>query len=411
MTVKPQRITFDGAQGAQLAARLDLPAGLVSAYALFAHCFTCSKDVLAARRIATELTRHGIAVLRFDFTGLGASKGEFASTNFSSNVVDLHLAVDFLRQNFEAPKILIGHSLGGAAVLSAAPDIEEVVAVATIGAPADAAHVTHNFQADLETIETSGEASVTLAGREFTIQKQFLDDLKHQDLTHRIATMKKALMVLHSPVDDTVGIDNASEIYKAAKHPKSFVSLDTADHLLSNDKDAAYAAGVVAAWASRYVGEPQLDHPTKTDEDKILVSETGQGKFQNMVTQGTNRYFADEPESVGGLNSGPSPYDLLAASLGACTSMTLRLYAEHKKIEAGRITVSVSHEKVHAEDCSDCVVALKEKSGKIDRFERQISIAGDLDAKTRQRMLEIADKCPVHRTLESGAAVVTRLVD
>ncbi len=411
MTVKPQRIAFDGAHGAQLAARLDLPAGPVSAYALFAHCFTCSKDVLAARRIASELTRHGIAVLRFDFTGLGASKGEFASTNFSSNVQDLHVAVDFLRQNFEAPKILIGHSLGGAAILSAAADIEEAVAVATIGAPADAGHVTHNFKADLETIEAVGEASVTLAGRKFTIQKQFLDDLKKQDLKDRIASMRKALMILHSPVDDTVGIDNASEIFLTAKHPKSFVSLDTADHLLSNEKDAAYAAGVIAAWARRYVGEPQTDQRTEPSEESVLVSETGQGKFQNMVAQGSHRYLADEPESVGGLNSGPSPYDLLAASLGACTSMTLRLYADHKKIDAGRISVSVSHEKVHAADCADCVESLKEKDGKIDRFERRILIAGDLDAKTRQRMLEIADKCPVHRTLEAGAAVVTSLAD
>ncbi|MEP3274861.1 MAG: alpha/beta fold hydrolase [Stappiaceae bacterium] len=410
MPVKPLRISFDGAQGAKLAARLDLPAGPVAAYALFAHCFTCSKDVLAARRVAEELTRHGIAVLRFDFTGLGASKGEFASTNFSSNVKDLHLAVDFLRQNYEAPKILIGHSLGGAAVLSAAGDINEIVAVATIGAPADASHVAHNFQSDIETIEASGEANVCLAGREFTIQKQFLDDLKGQKLKDRIASMKAALMVLHSPVDDTVGIENASEIFMAAKHPKSFVSLDSADHLLSNEKDASYAAGVIAAWARRYVGETEQISDDNKPDDAVLVSETGQGKFQNMVTRGQHRYFADEPVEVGGLNTGPSPYDLLAASLGTCTSMTLRLYAEHKKLDAGRISVSVTHEKVHASDCVECVDALKEKGGKIDRFERAISIEGDLDQKTRQRMLEIADKCPVHRTLEAGAAVVTNLV-
>ena len=408
MSATVQRVTFEGSQGDTLAARFDVPAGTVRATAIFAHCFTCSKDIQAARRIAGELAMRGIAVLRFDFTGLGASGGEFANTNFSSNCGDLLRAADWLRDHVEAPSILIGHSLGGAAVLSIAGDIAEVKAVATIGAPANAAHVVDNFHADLEAIERDGSAEVTLGGRKFRIQKQFLDDIRGQNLTNRIAAMKKALMVLHSPLDDTVGIDNASTIFLAARHPKSFVSLDKADHLLTRAEDAAYAAEIIAAWASRFIARDTL--PAPSDEHAaIRVAETGGGKFQNYVIAGRHRMFADEPADVGGLDSGPSPYDFLSVSLAACTSMTLRMYAAFKKIDVGTIAVEVLHDKVHAKDCADCAEELRDRPGKIDRFERRITISGDIDEALEKKLLEIADKCPVHRTLEARAAVVTRI--
>lgn len=404
-----QKITFTGSKGEALAARMDMPAGFIRATAIFAHCFTCSKDILAAKRIAGELSAKGIAVLRFDFTGLGASDGDFANTNFSSNVGDLVRAADFLRQNYEAPSVLVGHSLGGAAVLCAALQIPEVKAVATIGAPADAEHVVHNFGASLDEIERDGEATVSLAGRPFKIQKQFLEDLRTQSVEHHIGNLKRALMVLHSPVDQTVGIDNAARIFTTAKHPKSFVSLDSADHLLSNPEDAAYAASVISAWASRFI---QADRPAVSAGDKegVLVAETGEGKFQNFVRSGKHRLLADEPTSVGGLDSGPSPYDYLAVALGACTSMTLRMYASFKKLDIGAVSVTVLHEKVHASDCEACAEGLISPGGKIDQFERRISVEGGVDPALHDKLLEIADKCPVHRTLEGKASVVTRIV-
>ncbi|MBO6757695.1 MAG: OsmC family protein [Roseibium sp.] len=407
MTARPLKIEFDGARGAKLAARLDLPAGRVRAFALFAHCFTCSKDIAAARHIAGALSADGIGVLRFDFTGLGGSGGDFASTDFSSNMDDLTRAADYLRQNFMAPTLLIGHSLGGAAVLAAAGDIPEVRAVATIGAPSDADHVIHNFHGKVGEIREKGEAQVQLGGRPFTIRREFLDDLEAQRVRDKVANLKKALLVLHAPLDETVGIDNATNIFMAAKHPKSFVSLDKADHLLSRAEDAAYAARVIASWASGY-----MDAEVAATEDPVLdgveVVETGLGKFQAMVATGSHRLIADEPESVGGFDSGPSPYDFLSTALGACTVMTLRMYADRKNLAVNRIGVTVGHGKVHAADCEDCTSEQQTRDGRIDRFERIISIDGDLDVETHARMLEIADKCPVHRTLEAGAAVVTR---
>ncbi|MBC2858870.1 bifunctional alpha/beta hydrolase/OsmC family protein [Stappia sp. 28M-7] len=412
MPAQPVRLTFEGHNGAELAARLDLPDGPARAYALFAHCFTCSKDGAAGRRIAEALTREGIAVLRFDFTGLGGSGGDFSSTNFSSNVADLLKAAAFLREAHEAPKLLIGHSLGGAAMLAAAHEIPEAVAVATIAAPADAEHVLHNFHADLERIRSQGRAEVELAGRRFTIEKQFLDDIAEQNVHERVSHLHKALLVLHAPLDDTVGIDNATRIFVAAKHPKSFVSLDSADHLLNDPADAAYAAGVIAAWALRYIGKAAetASAPEPDETDGVRVSETGNGKFQVSVESGRHRLIADEPEAVGGLDSGPSPYDFLSAALGACTVMTLRMYAERKGLAVERISATVTHGKVHAADCLDCTEELRTREGRIDRFERRIAIEGDLDAETRARLLEIADRCPVHRTLEAGAAIVTREV-
>ena len=411
MSTVVERVDFRGSHGARLAARLDRPAGTPRAYALFAHCFTCSKDIFAARRIAGELARRGIAVLRFDFTGLGSSQGEFASTDFSSNIDDLLSAVEYLRRHFAPPEILIGHSLGGAAVLAAAADLPEVRAVATIGAPADVAHVIEGFKACLDRIEEAGEAEVTLAGRNFTIRKEFIDDLRSHDLESRIARMRKALLVLHSPFDKVVDIANAARIYKAAKHPKSFVSLDHADHLLSSRVDAVYAAEMIAAWAGRYIGPAPGEEEAPAPEGAI-IAETGAGRFQNAVRVGRHRLTADEPVKAGGLDSGPSPYDFLSIALGACTSMTLRMYADFKKLDLGRISVQVVHDKVHAEDCADCGdIAPSSRGGKIDRFERRISIDGEIAPELREKLVRIAGKCPVHRTLEHASAVVTRIVE
>ncbi|MGI9482367.1 MAG: bifunctional alpha/beta hydrolase/OsmC family protein [Hyphomicrobiales bacterium] len=403
-SLKSKKITFPGHAGEQLAARLDMPAGPVRAYALFAHCFTCSKDIFAASRISTSLSDQGIAVLRFDFTGLGASEGEFANTNFSTNVQDLVEAAKYMRVNLAAPSLLVGHSLGGAAVLIAAGDIPEVKAVATIGAPADAEHVIHNFGASVYDIDKKGEAMVTLAGREFTIQKQFLEDVRSVNLAERIGKLKRALLIFHAPLDQTVGIENAGLIFGVAKHPKSFISLDDADHLLSRRQDAIYVASVLSAWASRFIDMPEQAEE-RPESDAVLVRETGHGKFQQDVFVRAHHMLADEPASVGGMDTGPTPYDFLSIALGACTSMTLRIYAEHKGLELGQISVAVSHDKVHAKDCAEC----EGREGRVDRFEREISVAGQVSDELADKLEEIAGKCPVHRTLEKSSAVATKV--
>ncbi len=396
-----------------MAGRLELPEGEPRAYALFAHCFTCTKDIFAAGRIAEALASHGIAVLRFDFTGLGGSGGDFGHTNFSSNVQDLIEAANFLRECYAAPKILIGHSLGGAAVLAAAPQVPEAVAVATIGAPADPAHVTHLFTEERAEIETRGEAEVLLAGRPFRIRKQFLDDVARQNGAANLAKLGKALLLFHAPRDQIVGIENAGLIFQAARHPKSFVSLDDADHLLTRRADAIYVGDVLAAWAARYVGgtAERLPEPIAPQAGTVMVSERGAdpargiSRLAQEILMGRHRLAADEPVEGGGSDLGPNPYDLLLAALGACTSMTLRLYAEHKRWPLERTTVRLSHQKIHAADCADC----ETREGKIDLIEREIELAGSLDAAQRQRLLEIAEKCPVHRTLHSEIKIASRL--
>ncbi len=399
-----ERFDFRNAEGLELAALLDRPDGPHRVVALFAHCFTCGKNNRAARRIAEGLKRQGIAVLRFDFTGLGASEGEFANTTFSSNVDDLVAAADHLRQTLAAPAILIGHSLGGAAVLAAAHRIPEARAVVTINAPSDPAHVAGLFRDQVADVQARGEVEVTLGGRPFRVRRAFLDDIAEQRLTEQVATLRKALLVFHAPTDDTVGIASASHIFTSAKHPKSFISLAGADHLVSRPGDAAYVANVVAAWAERYLDAvadvlPDLEAAPGT----VVVRETGQGVFQQEIVSGVHRFIADEPVNVGGRDSGPGPYDLLLAALGACTSMTLRLYADRKKLPLRRTQVRLKHGKIYATDCAEC----ETKEGMIDRIERVITLEGDLDPAQRARLLEIADKCPVHRTLKSEVDIRT----
>ncbi|HEU4804355.1 MAG TPA: bifunctional alpha/beta hydrolase/OsmC family protein [Nitrobacter sp.] len=402
-----ERFQFSGSDGSELAATLDLPDSEPTAYALFAHCFTCGKDVLAARRIAAGLTSRGIAVLRFDFTGLGASEGEFANSTFSSNIADLVLAANHLRQTRTAPALLIGHSLGGAAILAAAAQIPEAKAVATIAAPSDPAHVTHLFADRIADIRAQGTVEVSLAGRPFHIKREFLDDIAEHNLIGQVAELRKALLILHSPTDETVGIDNATRIFVAAKHPKSFISLSGADHLLSQKRDTDYVAEVIASWAQRYL-ELAPARPTEDSGSRaVVVRETRRSKFQQTVTVGPHRLTADEPTSAGGDDTGPGPYDFLLAALGACTSMTMRMYAERKALPLDRVTVMLRHSKIHGEDCAEC----ETKTGMLDQIEREIAIEGTLDPEQRQKLMEIADKCPVHRTLTSEIRITTRAVN
>ena len=409
LTVPTERFQFEGEGGIHLAATLDTPEAQIRAYALFAHCFTCGKDVLAAKRIAVALAAKGIAVLRFDFTGLGSSEGDFANSTFASNVADLVRAANHLRETKEAPALLIGHSLGGAAILAAAESIPEARAVVTIAAPSDPAHVTGLFADRIEDIRKLGKAEVSLAGRPFTVSREFLDDIAEHSLIDRVARLHRALLIMHAPTDDTVGIDNATRIFVAAKHPKSFVSLADADHLLSNRRDSGYVADVIAAWASRYIEPAAAEEAMDPGESprRVVVSETRDSKFQQSISVGPHRLVADEPVAAGGEDTGPGPYDFLLAGLGACTSMTMRLYADRKSLPLERTTVTLRHSKIHAQDCAEC----ETKEGMLDQIERVIAMEGELDAEQRKKLMEIADKCPVHRTLTSEIRIVTRAAD
>ena len=408
--MKTRKLEFAGHSGEMLAARLDAPDAAPRAYALFAHCFTCGKDIFAAARISAALVERGFAVLRFDFTGLGMSDGEFANTNFSSNVADLVKAADFLRENHAAPALLIGHSLGGAAVLAAASAIDEARAVATIGAPSEPLHLQKQFADRIDEIRAEGELEVQLGGRPFCIKKQFLDDLEASSIRANVERLGRALLVMHSPVDEIVDIDNARQLYVAARHPKSFISLDNADHLLSKRRDAEYAASVLAAWAWRYLPEVETSQEDASadealPEGQVEVSETGASQFATQVRAGRHVLPADEPVRVGGTDTGPTPYDYLLAALGACTSMTLRMYAQRKKLALEKVTVRLSHQRVHVDDCNDC----DSVEGQIAEITRVIHLQGELSADERARLMEIADRCPVHRTLEHEIKVRSQL--
>ena len=400
------RVRFRGGSGFELAARVELPVGQPRAYALFAHCFTCSKDLKAARWISLALAERGIAVLRFDFTGIGESEGDFVDTDFSSNVDDLVAAADFLRERYGPPRILIGHSLGGAAVLSAAGRIPDAVAVATIGAPSDTNHLGERLIRMAPELDDRGEAEVHLGGRRFRVSRDLVDDLRERSLGPAIAGLGRALLVMHSPSDEAVGIENAWRIFEQAKHPKSFVSLDDADHLLlRRESDARYAAEVLAAWAERYLGDEAEVQADPTEEVRGVVEvRGGSAGYLQQIVAGPHRFVADEPPGVGGTDLGPTPYDLLLAGLGACTSMTLKMYADRKGWPLEQVDVRLKHDRVYAKDCEDCASS----QGRVDVIERIIRVEGDLDPAQRARLLEIADRCPVHRTLENEIKIRTR---
>jgi uncharacterized OsmC-like protein/alpha/beta superfamily hydrolase len=404
--LRRDRVRFPGGSGFELAARVELPVGQPRAYALFAHCFTCSKDLKAARWISLALAERGIAVLRFDFTGIGESEGDFVDTNFSSNVDDLVAAADFLRERYGPPRILIGHSLGGAAVLSAAGRIPDSVAVATIAAPSDTNHLGERLLRMAPELDDRGEAEVHLGGRQFRVRRDLVDDLRERSLGPAIANLDRALLVMHSPSDEAVGIENAWRIFETAKHPKSFVSLDDADHLLlRRESDARYAGEVLAAWAERYLGDEDKAGTGETERERGSVEVLGgSAGYLQQIVAGPHRLVADEPLGVGGTDLGPTPYDLLLAGLGACTSMTLKMYADRKGWPLDQVDVRLHHDRVHAKDCEDCTSS----QGRVDVIERVVRVEGDLDPAQRARLLEIADRCPVHRTLENEIKIRTR---
>lgn len=409
MSTQRKRITFENAQGERLSGLLELPAGEVLGYALFAHCFTCGKDIISASRICRGLAVQGIATLRFDFTGLGNSDGDFANTNFSSNLDDLVAAADFMAREFEAPALLIGHSLGGAAVLGAAHRIQSAKAVVTIGAPSDPSHVEHHFEPDREEIETQGEACVSLAGRPFRVKKQFLDDISEHNLEQHVRQLRKPLLIFHAPLDTTVSIDEAARLYGYAMHPKSFVSLDDADHLISQPRDADFIADTLVAWVKRYLEtEEEAQRAPEVNKGQVMVSERNH-RFTRGVFTDTHQWLADEPKAMGGDDRGPDPYEHLLAALGTCTSMTMRMYANHKKWPVDDIVVTLSHSREHCADCEEAGLKTDAK-GQIGVITRTLQIEGDdLTEEQRNRLKQIADRCPVHRTLEHHIRIDTEL--
>jgi len=404
--MKLERLTFPNTSGEELSAQIDFPIDArPRAFAVFAHCFTCTKNTKAVANISRALSRKGIAVMRFDFTGLGDSEGDFSSTSFSSNVADLVAAAEFLSATYQAPKILIGHSFGGTASLQAALDIPSANAVATIGSPADPKHVKHVLGDAMETIQARGEAEILLDGRPFKIRKQFLDDLQDARIDNSIRNLKRALLVLHSPVDTIVDIDNAARIFKAAKHPKSFISLDRADHLMSDPEDSRYVGAVIAEWASKYIEHKPKDHEDTEGAHGEVVTRIDKSRYTTEILAGDHNLIADEPETMGGTDQGPSPYEYLLSGLGACTAITLRMYADRKEWPLESVMVRLTHEKIDAEDCDTC----KTEKGKIDRIDRELEFIGPLDDKQITRLAQIADRCPVHRTLHSEILVESRV--
>lgn len=403
--MKSEKLTFKNSDGLELSARLELPLDRKPlSYAVFAHCFTCNKNLKAISHITNALTRNGYGVLKFDFTGLGESEGDFADTNFSSNINDLVCAAQHLADNYGEPKLIVGHSLGGAASLFAASIIDSIEAVATIGAPSSPSHVRHLFEGNIDQIEANGSAKILLAGRPFAVKKQFLDDISSKNMQEVVSRLGKALLIMHSPQDSTVGINNAAELYEYARHPKSFISLDGADHLLSKSADSEYVGQVISSWVARYV---ETEEKKNLKPTKSVLARIGSTGFTTDIKAGNHTLRADEPLSVGGDDFGPNPYELLLSSLGACTAMTMRMYADRKGWEIEEINVHLSHEKQHSKDCNKCDT----KSGYIDKIEKEIEIIADLDEQQLQRLIEIADKCPVHRTLHNEVQVVTKLKD
>lgn len=399
--MRSKSISFQGSQNNEISAILDVPLDeRPEAYALFAHCFTCSKNLLTVKRISRSLTSEGIAVFRFDFTGLGQSEGEFSDTNFSSNLADLQLAAEYMAEHFESPQLLIGHSLGGTAALHSAAKMKSVKAVATIGSPFEAAHVKHMFKSKLDEIEYKGEAEVDIGGRSFVLKSSFLEDISNQSTGDILPELERALLVFHSPQDRIVNIEEAASIYNAARHPKSFVSLDGADHLVREQSDASYVGDVIASWVRRYI--PKRQENELSLQQQVAVRST-ENKFTTELRAGKHRFLADEPESVGGLDAGPAPYDLLLSALGACTSMTIKMYAEHKGLDIGDVEIHLSHERQHKKDASNC-----EKNGAyLSTLKREILFDDKLEDEIRKKLLEIANKCPVHRTLEGQIEINT----
>ncbi len=400
-----ENVHFTNKEGIELSAKLDLPiSGKVQHYAIFAHCFTCNKNLNAVRSISSAMTNNQIAVLRFDFTGLGDSEGDFSETNFSSNVNDIIAASEFLSEHYEKPELLVGHSLGGAGVLFSANAIDSIKAIATIGAPSNPEHIKKLFTEKIEVIKEKGEAEVNIGGRSFKIKKQFLEDVNNTDFNFKKHKHQPAILIMHSPQDNIVGINNAREIYERLMHPKSFITLNGSDHLISKKEEAIYAGELIAKWAMRYLSKKEKD---VFETHQSVAVRTHSDSFTTEIVNGKHSLIADEPKDVGGDDLGPSPYELLLSALGTCTSMTLKLYLDKKGWNYKNIEVHLSHRHNHSEDAKNP----ENPSGKIDEIERDIIIEGDFTEEQKNKIIEIADKCPVHRTLHSPTVVNTRWKD
>lgn len=401
-----QKITFTNREGEELVGRLELPIDQrPHNFVVFAHCFTCTKNLIAIRNIARELVREGFGVLRFDFTGLGESEGEFENTNFSGNVDDLVDAANYLKEEYTAPTLIIGHSLGGSAAIFAAEQIPSVKAVAVINSPSNPEHVKNLVKDDIETIRKNGKARVNIGGRDFTLKKQFLDDIKNHPLTEVVANFRKSLLILHSPQDRIVGIENAKKLFVAAWHPKSYISLDGMDHMLSGQENSHYVGKVITGWAMRYVSMPKGE--TLQSNKQVAARLDNTEKFTTYMKLGDHNALADEPTTYGGNNFGPSPYEYLSGALASCTAMTVQMYARRKKWNLENITVHIDHSKEHAVDCENC----ESSSAKIDTFTKTIKIEGDLTREQKERLMEIADRCPVHRTLISSVQIISSQIE
>jgi uncharacterized OsmC-like protein/alpha/beta superfamily hydrolase len=394
-----KKVSFKNRYGETLEGVMDLPfTESIYAYAVFAHCFTCGKNLFAASQISRSLALKGIAVLRFDFTGVGESEGAFEDTNFTTNVTDIEDAAKYLEENYEAPSLAIGHSLGGAAVLFSAQKIPSIEAIVTIAAPSSPDHIVHLFRNSKEEINKEGQATMMIGGREVTIKKQFIEDVKSLSMQDLLRDLHKPILIMHSPSDSVVAINNAAEIYTSANHPKSFVSIDGADHLVKKQKDAEYVSSIIASWATRYL-EPKATAQSESQVDAWLNND----KFTTEVVARNHSLIVDEPLGAGGNDLGPTPYELLSAALATCTAMTLKMYAERKKWELGGLKVMVAHGRNHAEDCKQC----EDDSKLLENFKRTIVFDDAVDAEQQKRLLQIADRCPVHKTLSSKSKIDT----
>ncbi len=408
--MKTEKLSIQNRSGEALAAKLFFPInGTYQQIAIFAHCFTCSSSLAVVRNISTKLTTKGIAVLSFDFTGLGRSEGEFSDTNFSHNISDIIDTSEFLTKHYQEPTILIGHSLGGAAVIKAANQLPNIKAVVALAAPSYAEHVAQHLVGQKEAIETEGSGTVSIGGRPFVIKKQFIDDLEKHNVIEEVKILKRPLLILHSPQDRIVAIEHASNLYQNAFHPKSFVSLDGADHLVSNKKDALYVADVIGAWVSRYVSlmqEKTTEVQKDTKGEQVLVYLNNEDNLTNHVYTEKHHLVADEPVSFGGDDLGPSPYELLNAAVGSCTVLTLKLYAQRKKWDLQEVFVYLTYAKKHAQELD----LELENMGKLDSIVKKIKLVGNLDATQRARLLEIASRCPVHKTVSNKVYFKSELI-
>ena len=404
--MKSEKLEIVNKKGVKLQAYLELPANQhPNFYAVFAHCFSCNSTLSAVKNITRALTNFGFGVVRFDFTGLGKSEGEFADSHFSANVDDLIAVSDFMQETYETPTLLIGHSLGGAAVIVAASKLESIKAVATIGAPAHVDHVTQHFSHQLDEVKVKGEVEVNIGGRPFKINQEFVDDFAKTDLPAITEKLRKPILIMHSPVDTIVGIDN-QQLYLKAKHPKSFISLDHADHLLTENRDSSYVGNMIGAWVQPYF--PDRENVMLSPEGEQLVGHLNllEDNFTTNIQTKNHAFVADEPASVGGDDFGPSPYEYLNAGLAACTAMTLKLYSERKKWDLQQVFVYLSHSKKHSDELEVDI----EKPGYLDHISKKLRLVGNLEDQQKQRLMEIASKCPVHKTLSSEVLIETKII-